>query len=146
MLGRKPAAYPKPSLQPFGYSQTPIWCVMTKRSVGLLGWRVQNTAFAEASSTGGMRHRLPPLIPPFKRNNHDLQTLPKAIQSPLPCIHPCQGPGTPRMPCSSSRSSDDCNVFPYTRGTAESHMLPPNAPTFPLRIFFNKVSSQLLST
>lgn len=85
-----------PLAQPLalGYSQAPVWCVMTKQPVGLPGWKVQNTAFVEAGGTGGLRHRLPPFIPPFKRNIHDLQPLLKAIKaSPSLWIHPCQGPG-----------------------------------------------------
>lgn len=45
---------------PFGHSQTPIRCVMVKKSGGMFGWRIQNITFAKARGPGALRCWLSP--------------------------------------------------------------------------------------
>lgn len=122
--------------------------MMTKRSAGKLGWRVQNTAFAEAHGIGGLRYQPPPTpSQPGIQEEPPQTTGSKGQQGhPLLRVHSHQGSGIPWKPSPSSGSSGDCDAFPYTPDMPESLCFYALPQTGPSSITFSNIvaSSQAL--
>lgn len=136
--GKEAGSSPKSNFPPFGYSRALIRCVMTKRSMGMLGWRVQNS-FYKSRCHWGSEAQTASTHTVIQEEQPGLQTLPKAIEAnPLLVFIPAknQGCGAPGCPAPTQAAWVTVTFLLILGTCLNPRCFFPLPPTFPSRITF----------